>query len=116
MVRPHAGKNRVGIAIGYANVLMGKDVNMRIKARHILVKNEFEAQDLLKKMAEGSSFENLAKDFSLCPSKADGGDLGEFGKGSMVAPFESAAFALQVGQVSAPVRTQFGFHLIQRYA
>jgi peptidyl-prolyl cis-trans isomerase C len=89
---------------------------MKIKARHILVNQEFEAQDLLRKLGEGKSFEQLAKDHSLCPSKEDGGDLGEFGKGSMVPSFETAAFALGVGEVSKPVRTQFGFHLIQRYA
>jgi peptidyl-prolyl cis-trans isomerase C len=89
---------------------------MKIKAKHILVNQEFEAQDLLKKLKDGKAFEELAREHSLCPSKAEGGDLGEFGKGSMVAPFESAAFALKVGEVSAPVRTQFGFHLIQRYA
>ena len=89
---------------------------MKIKARHILVNQEFEAQDLLKKLQDGKTFEQLAKEHSLCPSKADGGDLGEFGKGAMVPSFETAAFALQVGEVSAPVRTQFGYHLIQRYA
>ena len=89
---------------------------MKIKARHILVKQEFEAQDLLKKISQGESFEKLAKDFSECPSSADGGDLGEFGKGMMVPSFESAAFALKVNEVSAVVKTQFGYHLIQRYA
>jgi peptidyl-prolyl cis-trans isomerase C len=89
---------------------------MKIKARHILVSQEFEVQDLVKKLGEGANFEQLARDFSQCPSKADGGDLGEFGKGSMVPSFELAAFALAVGEVSTPVRTQFGYHLIQRYA
>ena len=89
---------------------------MRIKARHILVKQEFEAQDLVKSLAAGKTFEELAKDFSQCPSSEDGGDLGEFGKGSMVKAFEDAAFALKVGEVSQPVQTQFGYHLIQRYA
>lgn len=89
---------------------------MRIKARHILVDQEFEAQDLLKSLSSGKSFEQLAREFSKCPSGEDGGDLGEFGKGSMVASFEQAAFALKVGEVSGPVRTQFGYHLIQRYA
>jgi peptidyl-prolyl cis-trans isomerase C len=89
---------------------------MKIKARHILVQQEFEANDLLKKIAEGKTFEDLAKAHSLCPSKSDGGDLGEFGKGSMVPSFETAAFGLKVGEVSGPVRTQFGYHLIQRYA
>jgi peptidyl-prolyl cis-trans isomerase C len=89
---------------------------MKIKARHILVAQEHEAQDLLKKIAEGKSFEELAKGFSTCPSSKRGGDLGEFGKGRMVPSFEEAAFALQINEVSPPVRTQFGYHLIQRYA
>jgi len=89
---------------------------MKIKARHILVNQEHEAQDLIKKLQEGKSFEDLARSFSKCPSSARGGDLGEFGRGRMVPTFEEAAFALEVGQVSGPVRTQFGYHLIQRYA
>lgn len=88
---------------------------MKIKARHILVKQEFEAKDLQKNLAEGKAFEDLAKAFSLCPSGKSGGDLGEFGKGMMVPSFEAAAFGLKVGEISDPVRTQFGFHLIQRY-
>lgn len=88
---------------------------MKVSARHILVEQEFEAADLLKKIKEGSSFEDLAREHSTCPSGKEGGDLGSFGKGSMVPSFEAAAFALKVGEISAPVRTQFGFHLIQRY-
>ncbi len=89
---------------------------MKIKARHILVEQEYEAQDLIKKMSEGSTFEELAQKHSKCPSRARGGDLGEFGRGRMVPSFEEAAFALQVNEVSGPVRTQFGYQLIQRYA
>lgn len=89
--------------------------NMKVKARHILVKQEHEAQDLLKKIGEGKSFEALAREHSDCPSSEEGGDLGSFGKGAMVPAFEAAAFALKVGEVSQPVRTQFGYHLIQRY-
>jgi parvulin-like peptidyl-prolyl isomerase len=89
---------------------------MKIKARHILVEQEYEAQDLVKKLSEGVSFEDLARKFSRCPSSARGGDLGEFGRGRMVQAFEEAAFALAVGEVSPPVRTRFGYHLIQRYA
>lgn len=88
---------------------------MTIKARHILVEQEFEANDLLKKLEEGSTFEDLAQKFSRCPSGKRGGDLGEFGKGRMVKSFEDAAFGLAVNQISSPVRTQFGYHLIQRY-
>lgn len=89
---------------------------MKIKARHILVGQEYECQDLVKKLQDGSTFEDLAKKFSKCPSGQRGGDLGEFGKGKMVPAFEEAAFALQVGEVSPPVSTRFGYHLIQRYA
>jgi len=85
-----------------------------INAQHILVDQEFEVKDLQKKLDDGVSFEELAKDFSKCPSGQNGGSLGEFGKGQMVAPFETAAFALEVGQVSDAVKTQFGYHLIKR--
>ncbi|MGE0616642.1 MAG: peptidylprolyl isomerase [Bacteriovoracia bacterium] len=85
-----------------------------VSASHILVEKEFEAQDLLKKLEAGEAFEALAKTFSKCPSGRNGGALGTFGKGQMVKEFETAAFALQPGEVSGPVRTQFGFHLIKR--
>ena len=89
---------------------------MNIKAKHILVEHEYEAKDLLKKIEEGKTFEELAQTFSKCPSGKRGGDLGEFGRGRMVPSFDEAAFALQVNEVSPPIRTQFGYHLIQRYA
>ena len=86
-----------------------------VSAKHILVDHEHEAQDLLTKINKGeSTFEELAQKFSKCPSGKSGGDLGEFGKGQMVQPFEEAAFGLEVGKVSEPVRTQFGYHLIYR--
>jgi peptidyl-prolyl cis-trans isomerase C len=88
---------------------------MTVKARHILVDQEFQAKDIIKKLEEGKTFEEMAQKFSKCPSGKRGGDLGEFGRGKMVPSFEQAAFALQPGEVSPPVRTQFGFHLIQRY-
>ncbi len=87
---------------------------MKVTALHILVDQEFEVKDLQKKLAEGKSFEELARDFSQCPSGKDGGSLGEFGRGMMVPAFEKVAFALMPGEVSEPVRTQFGFHLIKR--
>jgi peptidyl-prolyl cis-trans isomerase C len=87
---------------------------MKVRAQHILVNQEFEVKDLVKKLSEGVSFEDLARDFSECPSGKDGGDLGEFGRGMMVPAFEKVAFALLPGEVSGPVRTQFGFHLIKR--
>jgi peptidyl-prolyl cis-trans isomerase C len=86
----------------------------KIKASHILVDHEYEIDDLKKKLDGGTSFEDLARDFSKCPSGKEGGQLGEFGKGMMVAPFEKAAFALSPGEVSGAVKTQFGYHLIKR--
>lgn len=86
----------------------------KITASHILVDHEYEVRDMIKKIDDGKEFEELAKDFSKCPSGEAGGNLGEFGKGMMVPPFEDAAFALDVGQLSGPVRTQFGYHLIKR--
>lgn len=86
----------------------------QIQASHILVKHQHEAEDLLKKLAQGDEFADLAKKFSSCPSSRAGGDLGSFGRGQMVPAFEEAAFGLAVGDVSEPVRTQFGYHLIHR--
>lgn len=87
-----------------------------IQARHILVKHEHEIQDVIRKLEAGEDFGALAKSFSQCPSSKNGGDLGKFRSGQMVEEFEEAAFALQVGEVSKPVRTNFGYHLIQRTA
>jgi peptidyl-prolyl cis-trans isomerase C len=87
---------------------------MKISAQHILVNHEYEILDLQKKLSEGTAFEDLARDFSECPSGKEGGSLGEFGKGMMVPSFEKAAFQLLPGEVSGIVRTQFGFHLIKR--
>ena len=86
---------------------------MEVRASHILVGTEAEAVSISKKLATGSKFEDLARQYSKCPSGKSGGDLGFFGKGQMVKPFEDAAFSLPMGSVSNPVKTQFGFHLIK---
>ena len=86
----------------------------KISCQHILVDHEYEIDDIKKKLNEGVSFEQLAKDFSNCPSGSEGGSLGFFSKGMMVAPFEQVAFALEVGEISDTVKTQFGYHLIKR--
>ena len=87
-----------------------------IAVKHILVEQEYEAEDILKKIKDGSSFEELAQKFSKCPSQSRGGDLGAFSQGKMVVNFEQAAFELEIGQISkSPVKTQFGYHLIYRY-
>ena len=85
-----------------------------IKASHILVEHDYQINDILKKIDDGENFSDLARDYSLCPSGKNGGDLGHFSKGQMVRPFEEAAFALEVGEVSGAVKTQFGIHLIKR--
>ena len=87
---------------------------MSVKASHILVADEQEATKLLSQINEGSDFAALAMTHSKCPSSANGGDLGIFGRGQMVKPFEDAAFALEINHVSAPVETQFGWHIIKR--
>ncbi len=86
---------------------------MQVRASHILVPTLDKAEFLLKEIEKGKSFEELAKKYSSCPSGQDGGDLGFFGKGQMVKEFEDAAFSLKVGEVSKPVKTQFGYHLIK---
>lgn len=85
-----------------------------VRASHILVKTEDEAKSLLEEIRAGKSFAEVAEEVSLCPSGQNGGDLGFFGRGMMVKPFEDAAFAMEnIGEVSEPVQTQFGWHLIQ---
>jgi peptidyl-prolyl cis-trans isomerase C len=87
---------------------------MQVTARHILVATLNEAVELKNKIATGESFAQLAATHSQCGSSHRGGDLGTFGPGQMVKPFEDATFALKVLEVSEPVKTQFGYHLIQR--
>jgi len=85
----------------------------QIRASHILVAEEAQARDLKTQIDQGASFEDLARRHSQCPSKAKGGDLGWFGRGQMVKPFEDAAFSASPGTTTAPVKTQFGYHLIK---
>ena len=83
-------------------------------AKHILVDSEEKANDILGKINAGEvSFEDAAKEHSTCPSKDAGGDLGTFGRGQMVPEFENAVFNMNNGEVSGPVKTQFGYHLIK---
>jgi parvulin-like peptidyl-prolyl isomerase len=86
----------------------------KVHCSHILVKSEQEAVQVLSRLSRGESFANLAMQVSICPSAKRGGDLGTFGRGQMVREFERAAFALQKGQTSGIVKTQFGFHVIKR--
>lgn len=93
----------------YQSVDLGREYN----ASHILVESEEEAKDLIVKLSDGADFAALAQEFSTGPSGPNGGSLGWFGQGRMVAPFEQAVMSLTVGEVSPlPVQTQFGWHVI----
>ena len=87
---------------------------MEWRASHILVKDRALAQRLLKDVKKGKNFRALARDFSTCPSKSKGGDLGWFGPGKMAKPFEDAVKKLRPGAVSGIVKTQFGYHIIKK--
>ena len=87
---------------------------MTFNASHILVETEEKAAEIAEKIKAGEiTFEEAAMEFSSCPSKQQGGSLGEFGHGQMVPEFEAACEALEEGELSAPVQTQFGWHLIK---
>jgi peptidyl-prolyl cis-trans isomerase C len=86
----------------------------KVHCAHILVKTETEAKNIKVRLEKGEKFGAIAKNVSLCPSAKNGGDLGSFTRGKMVKEFEKAAFALEKGQVSGPVKTQFGYHIIKR--
>ncbi len=87
----------------------------KVQARHILVAEKELAEELKAKLDEGEEFVKLAEEYSQCPSKKRGGDLGWFGKGAMVRPFEVAAFGAKEGEVVGPVKTEFGWHIIYVY-
>ncbi len=86
----------------------------KIRASHILVEKQGQALNVAEELKAGGDFAALARKYSTCPSGKRGGDLGQFGRGQMVREFEQAAFALPVGGVSEPVKTQFGYHIIKR--
>ena len=87
----------------------------KVQARHILVGTKELAEEIKNKIDDGEEFSKLAEEFSECPSKKRGGDLGWFGKGAMVRPFEVAAFSANEGEVVGPVKTEFGYHIIYVY-
>ena len=86
----------------------------KIHCAHILVKTEKEAKNIKTRLDKGEKFRALARNVSLCPSSKNDGDLGTFMRGKMVKEFENAAFALEKGQTSGPVKTMFGYHIIKR--
>jgi len=101
----------------YAKEAVNKEVKMnkeftQVRASHLLVKTEEEVKKLREEILAGKEFTEVAKEVSMCPSGAKGGDLGYFGKGQMVPEFDKAAFSLPVGEISEPIKTQFGWHLL----
>ncbi|NLD67031.1 MAG: peptidylprolyl isomerase [Crenarchaeota archaeon] len=89
-------------------------MSSKIHCCHILVKTESEAKTIKARLDKGEKFNTIAQQVSLCPSGKKGGDLGTFTRGKMVKEFEKAAFELEKGQVSEPIKTQFGYHIIKR--
>ncbi|MFC3033883.1 peptidylprolyl isomerase [Pseudoalteromonas fenneropenaei] len=85
----------------------------RACAYHILVKTEKECLEIKEKLAKGGDFNKLAKQYSTCPSRERGGDLGEFNQGDMVKAFDDVVFKKPLFEVHGPVKTQFGYHLIK---
>jgi peptidyl-prolyl cis-trans isomerase C len=82
-------------------------------ARHILVDTEAQCEDLKNQISEGADFAELARQHSSCPSGQSGGDLGQFGPGMMVQEFDEVVFSAEINTVQGPVKTQFGYHLLE---
>ncbi len=85
----------------------------RATARHILVATQAECESLKKQIEAGADFAELAKKHSKCPSGRSGGALGSFGPGQMVPEFDKVVFSAEIGKVQGPVKTQFGYHLVE---
>ncbi len=85
----------------------------KASARHILVGTQKECESIKKQIEDGADFAELATKHSKCPSGQKGGDLGEFSSGQMVEEFDKVVFSEEVNKVHGPVKTQFGFHLIE---
>jgi peptidyl-prolyl cis-trans isomerase C len=96
----------------YDDKMAGAKPEQEVRARHILVVSEDEAKDIAERLKKGEDFAALAKEKSK-DTNAEGGDLGFFTRGQMLKPFEEAVFALDVGDISEPVQTQFGWHIIK---
>lgn len=106
--------NEETLAAEYKKRYIDSEERTLINASHILVETEEEALALVEQArAEGADFANLAKENSTGPSGPQGGDLGWFGKGQMVPPFDLAVFELEPGEISDPVQTEFGWHVIR---
>jgi parvulin-like peptidyl-prolyl isomerase len=97
-----------------SHILLMYKGSMRSSATRSKAEAEQQIQQILGQLQQGGDFAGLAKQHSDCPSSSKGGDLGKFGRGQMVGPFEDSAFGLEVGQTSGVVETPFGYHIIQR--
>lgn len=92
-------------------------MSVKIKCSHILVAKQSESLEILEKIKNGEKFGKLAKQLSIDSGSAKkDGNLGYFTRGMMVKPFEEAAFNLQIGEISSPIKTEFGYHIIKRFA
>ena len=85
----------------------------KASARHLLVDTEAQCIEIKAQIEAGADFAAMAKEYSNCPSKRDGGDLGEFGRGMMVPEFDRVVFTAPLNAVQGPVKTQFGYHLLE---
>lgn len=85
----------------------------KARARHILVASAEDCESLKQQIHDGADFADVAREHSTCPSSGRGGDLGEFAPGAMVREFDEVVFSANVGEVQGPVKTQFGYHLIE---
>lgn len=105
----------MGVSMSEAKNNMDSNANnyAQVRAAHILVDTESQAKGLKNRIEGGEDFAKMAKQFSKCPSGQRGGDLGYFGRGQMVPEFETAAFNLPKGELSEPVQTDFGWHIIK---
>lgn len=85
----------------------------RASARHILVSTEESCNEIKARIEAGADFADCARQHSQCPSGKQGGELGEFGRGQMVREFDEVVFGAEVGKVHGPIKTQFGYHLVE---
>lgn len=84
------------------------------RARHILLEDEEDALEILDYLKNGQQFEDLAKEYSECDTSLKGGHLGRFPTGTMLPEFEKALYHMEIGEISSPIKTKFGFHIIER--
>ncbi len=111
--RVEGGVGEAEVRAAYQELITDQAASPELRARHILVETKEEAQAIVAELEGGRDFAETAQERSTGPSGPSGGDLGFFGRGRMVKEFEDAAFELDVGQISPPVQTQFGWHIIK---